>query len=263
MIFMDKWTLKKLEPFGLQVNAKLEETDLRLIPINLLKKLIGENRVVVLRGFTSLDVDKLPEYCEQLGEILEWNFGAVNNLRVQADAKNYLYTNREVPFHWDGAFVGRIPHYIFFQCNIAPSKESGGETLFCDTTLLLEYASDESKELWDKVEITYTTEKIVHYGGTFTSRMIAPHPFTDERVLRFAEPVYDLNPVYLEIKGVAKESQKDFLEDMNRRLNDERVCYAHSWMNGDIVIADNHTLLHGRRAFEKDSARHIYRVNIL
>ena len=36
---------------------------------------------------------------------------------------------------------------------------------------------------------------------------------------------------------------------MGHRLNDERVCYAHRWQTGDVVIADNFTLLHGRRAF--------------
>ena len=35
-------------------------------------------------------------------------------MKVDQQAQNYLYTNRSVPFHWDGAFAGRVPRYIFF-----------------------------------------------------------------------------------------------------------------------------------------------------
>jgi len=81
--------------------------------------------------------------------------------------------------------------------------------------------------------------------------------------LRFAEPVVDLNPVQLEIKGLAGQAPVAFLEDMHTRLNDDDVCYRHEWRNGDVVIADNHVLLHGRRAFAENAERQIRRVNIL
>ena len=187
----------------------------------------------------------------------------VNELRVDPQTRNYLYTNREVPFHWDGAFLPRSPHYIFFHCDVAPDRHTGGETLFCDTVRLLGQAPVELQELWSHIVITYTTEKIVHYGGTFSSPLLVLHPTTGVRVLRYAEPVYDLNPVQLNIQGISEEQQHRFIEDMHRRLNDPRCCYAYSWESGDVVIADNHALLHGRRAFADQMPRHIRRVNIL
>jgi alpha-ketoglutarate-dependent taurine dioxygenase len=260
---MTAWNLKQLEPFGLVVEAQQQDVDLRTVPIKVLQRWVDDHRIVILRRFTPLVGDELPEFCLGLGEILEWEFGSVNNLRVQADAQNYLYTNREVPFHWDGAFVGRIPHYIFFHCDVAPAPGDGGATLFCDSIRLLERAPVEQREMWEQTAITYTTEKIVHYGGRFTSPMIERHPVSGEKVLRFAEPVVDLNPVYLEIEGLPEEAQESFLEDMHLRLNDEDVCYAHEWKGGDVVIADNYVLLHGRRAFAEGAARQIRRVNIL
>jgi len=260
---MTEWTLEQLKPFGLAVESQQQGTDLQAIPVTVLKQWVDEHSVVVLRGFAALAGAELPEFCLRLGEILEWDFGSVNDLRVQADAQNYLYTNREVPFHWDGAFVGRIPHYIFFHCDVAPAPGTGGETVFCDTVRLLERAPLERREIWEQTTITYTTEKIVHYGGSFTSPMIGRHPFSGERVLRFAEPVVDLNPVQLEIKGLAGQAPVAFLEDMHQRLNDDDVCYRHEWRNGDVVIADNHVLLHGRRAFMESAGRQIRRVNIL
>jgi len=255
--------LAQLEPFGLVLTAAHCGTDLKVVSQSNLATWIDEHRVVVLRGFAALQGNEFPEFCAQFGDILEWDFGAVNSLQVQTDARNYLYTNRTVPFHWDGAFAGRVPHYIFFHCDHAPGKGSGGETLFSDTVRLLAKTTSVQHELWRQVHIKYTTEKIMHYGGTFTSALICEHPTTGQEVLRFAEPVADLNPVLLEIAGIPREGHESFLQDMHVRLNDDAVCYRHEWQPGDVVIADNFVLLHGRTAFVDGAPRSIRRVNIL
>ena len=257
------WSSEQLDPFGVVVHSDHPGQNVSAITVSFLKDQIENDRVVILRGFAPLESDAFPEFCKEFGSILEWDFGAVNNLRVKADARNYLYTNHDVPFHWDGAFVSRVPHYIIFHCDIAPTAGGGGETLFCDTTRLLENASAEVRELWKRIVITYATEKIVHYGGTFTSPIVVPHALNGRPVLRFAEPVVDLNPVELVVEGLANMDQHEFIEDMTQRLNDQRCCYSHSWLTGDLVIADNFTLLHGRRAFEPGVQRHIRRVNVI
>jgi alpha-ketoglutarate-dependent taurine dioxygenase len=257
------WSLNGLSPFGLVVNSLAEGAGLHSIPINILKEWVDQHRVVVLRGFAPLTGRQLPEFCRNLGELLDWDFGVVNELRVQEDSRNYLYTNHAVPFHWDGAFVGRIPHYIFFHCDVAPPEGDGGETLFCDTLRLLDNATIEERERWARITITYSTQKIVHYGGSFTSPMIVEHPTSGERILRFAEPVEDLNPVQLEIKGIATDERETFLDNLQQKLYAPNVCLAHQWVSGDIVLADNHRLLHGRRAFAPAALRQIRRVNIL
>lgn len=258
-----EWTLEPLEPFGVVVGAALEGAHAGDVPARLFEEWVGRRGVVVARGFARLEGEALPEFGRRFGEVLEWDFGEVNDLRVQAGAANYLYTNHEVPFHWDGAFVGRIPRYIIFQCEEAPPHGTGGETLFCDTRRIFERAAPDVRETWARIAITYSTEKVVHYGGSFTSPLLARHPLGGEPVLRYAEPVDDLNPVRLEIEGIAAGMRSDFLLDMSRRLRDPQVCYAHTWRDGDILIADNHALLHGRRAFAESAPRHIRRVNVL
>ncbi len=100
-------------------------------------------------------------------------------------------------------------------------------------------------------------------GGGFSSPMIVEDAATNEAVLRYAEPVVDLNPVYLDIKGIPENEQESFVTDMHERLNNEEACYSHTWRSGDLLIADNRILLHGRRAFGMGSKRRIRRVNIL
>ena len=257
------WTLEPLEPFGVVVAATREGSDARDIPARLFEEWVARCGVVVARGFARLEGEALPGFGRRFGEVLEWDFGEVNELRVRAGAGNYLYTNHEVPFHWDGAFVGRVPRYIVFQCEAAPPEGAGGETLFCDTRRVLQRASADVRESWGRVVVTYSTERVVHYGGTFTAPLLAEHPASGEPVLRYAEPVDDLNPVRLEIEGVAAEAREAFLLDMRRRLRGPEVCYEHAWRDGDILVADNHALLHGRRAFEESAPRRIRRVNVL
>ncbi|HHQ4633003.1 TPA: TauD/TfdA dioxygenase family protein, partial [Aeromonas hydrophila] len=71
-----------------------------------------------------------------------------------------------------------------------------------------------------------------------------------------------LNQHALEIQGVAPAEQAAFLQDLHQRLYDPRYFYAHQWQGGDVVIADNLGLLHGREGFTARSARHIQRVHI-
>ncbi len=160
---MKKWTNDQLEPFGIIVRSEVEGSQLRDVPSAEIQRVIAENRVVVFRGFALLCGEEFPEFCSQFGEVLEFDFGVVNELQRVPDAKNYLYAAADVPFHWDGAFIGRVPKFIFFHCDYAP--ESGGETVFTDTTVVLRTAPPELVDKWRGIEITYTTEKVVHYGG--------------------------------------------------------------------------------------------------
>lgn len=256
------WRMAAREPFGVTVTPQSGMLNLSDIPVETLRRWALQYRLVVLRGFAPPEGETFGQFGKSLGVVQEWEFGAVNNLEARPDSKNYLYTNREVPFHWDGAFAGKIPGIIVFHCEQAPDPESGGETLFCDTTAILRQAGPETKALWQAIEITYSTEKLAHYGGSFTSPFLGRHPQTGEEVIRFAEPVTDLNPVHLEIRGIPPAEHEAFLGDMRERLRDPQFCAAHVWQKDDVVLADNHALLHGRNAFKAASPRHLRRVNV-
>ena len=257
------WAVVPLVPFGAVVNANGEGETLSRLPARMIEEWVARYGVLVARGFAPFAGAALPEFGRRFGDVLEWDFGEVNELRVREGARNYLYTNHAVPFHWDGAFVGRVPRYIIFQCESAPPEGAGGETLFCDTRRVLARAPASVRASWARVRINYSTERVVHYGGTFSSPLVTRNPTGGEPVVRYAEPVDDLNPVRLEIEGVAASARAAFLEEMRRRLYDPEVCYAHAWRGGDILVADNHALLHGRRAFAAAAPRHIRRVNVL
>jgi alpha-ketoglutarate-dependent taurine dioxygenase len=255
--------LEELAPFGVLARARASGTELHTIPASDVQRAVSQYRMLLLRGFAPLTDQDLTDYGRRLGNLLEWEFGLVNELRAKPDAKNYLFTANEVPFHWDGPFVRKIPSYIVFNCIEAPPAGAGGETVLADTTKVLERASAEQRERWSKIEITYSTDKVLYYGGSFTSPMLGAHAKTLAPVLRYAEPVDDLNPVHLTIHGLPSDQHAALIDEMGAILRDPGVCYAHRWEVGDILFADNHALLHGRRAFSRSAPRHLRRVNIL
>ena len=130
-----------LTPFGLVVTSDPAGAELDTIAVDQIHAWIAEHRVLVLRDFASPVGPKMARYCASLGECLKWSFGLVNELHIKEDTENYLFTDAEVPLHWDGAFVGKIPHYIFFHCIAAPPQDVGGETLFSDTARVLDDAA--------------------------------------------------------------------------------------------------------------------------
>ncbi len=259
---MNQWQTRSLTPFGMEVTAGAA-TSLEDIAAPAIDDWIARHRYVLFRGFAPLSTDSMMRLAQSLGTPLEWDFGAINELVAKADAKNYIYTTGAVPFHWDGAFVGKIPRYILFSCEVAPPENSGGETLFCDGGALLRGAAAGQRELWKSTTITYSCERVVHYGGSFTSPMVAPHPVSGEETLRFAEPVHDLNPVSLAIEGMTPEQSKSLVSAVAGLLRKPEYCVVHTWRAGDVLIADNHALLHGRNAFVHAGLRHIRRINIL
>lgn len=267
MMRPDEFAIKEtqLHPFGRLVTAA-PGSDLRDIAPATLEQWTIESKVLVLRGFPLLDTDDLIDYCARWGEILTWDFGAVLDLVIQEDPKNYLFSRTDVPFHWDGAFAKVAPRYFLFQCVRAPRAGGGGETVFSDSHEVIRRAGADLVGRWASTEITYRTEKLGYYGGETVSPLLAKHSETGETIIRYGEPIDPeryLNPVSVEVNGLSEEDAEAFKADLRDRLHDPEVCYHHEWRDGDIVAVDNQALLHGRNAFRDDSSRHLQRIQII
>lgn len=258
---------QELKPFGLTITAKRSapESLLKQIPANELDALARKHRLVLLRGFSRLDREAFLSYCSGFPgrDVFQWSFGPVMEMREMPDPKNYLFSREKVPFHWDGAFA-TVPNYLVFSCVEAPSGGAGGETLFCDTEAIYSASSVEERKLFAKAVMKYETSKIAHYGGVIEAPLVQRHPESGSVILRYAEPVAtELNPVSLEIKGVESFEAEAIQNLMQERIYDPQFCYEHEWEEGDLLIADNHSLIHGRKQFELGSPRHLRRIQLI
>jgi len=98
---------RPLSPFGIEVTASAASSNVEQVGASQLKMWMSHHRYVLLRGFAALSTDSLMELARSLGEPLEWEIRRRERTCRQSDAKNYIYTTAAVPFHWDGAFVGK------------------------------------------------------------------------------------------------------------------------------------------------------------
>jgi len=252
-----------MNPFGMMLESN--QSSLDEITADNFYSLLQEEKLIVFRNFHSYTKEQFLEYCQSFlgANLLQWSFGPVMEMKVTPDPKNYFFSYEQVPFHWDGAFY-QEPSYLVFQCVEAPPPACGGETLFCDTTKIWEDASENEKRLWQSIRLSYETEKVAHYGGKITNALVQKHPKTTETILRFAEEVEtQLNPVRLDIEGVSEEEKLNFLGAMKEKIYSPKYCYQHEWHPGDYLIADNFALIHARKAFKDQSARHLRRIQIL
>ncbi len=255
-----------LVPFGLKIIMPPHRKN-ALPSLSSILQLVHQHKVVLIRNADPMTREALIHYCKDgkpdTDPFLHWDFGPVMDLEPSEDAKNYLFSREAVPFHWDGAFH-KTPSYLVFNCIEPPAPGSGGETIFCDTERVYLHTPEKVRRVLSKISLTYRTEKKAHYGGEFTTRLVDKHPHRGNPILRFAEEVKTkLNPVTMEVAGVEPREAFEMIDYLTTRIYQSAFCLEHHWKRGDLLLADNHGLIHGRRAFQKQSPRHIRRVQLL
>ena len=249
-----------LQPFGVLARP-VDARRLEEIASGELDRLVREHQLVVIRGLDGIGAAEFEAYCRRFGELLDWPFGYVLELKAKDDATNYLFTRDRVPFHWDGVFARKDPHYLFFNCVQAPAE--GGESLFSDTIRVLKRAKEDDRKWLETCVCRYQQARTAHYGGDVTTNLIRKHPFTGEATIRYTEPVSGVGGNAPELVGADEAQTRRLADFMAKHLYEPEVCLSHRWVSGDFLIFDNHRLLHGRKAFGTRSERHIRRVHIL
>jgi alpha-ketoglutarate-dependent taurine dioxygenase len=250
-----------LEPFGVIAEPFGAPCELGEVSTSQMESLAASHGVVVLRGVRAAKPPEMIAYCQRMGPLLEWPFGYMLDVKVVPDTRNYLFTRDVVPFHWDGVFARADPHYLFFQCAKAPV--SGGESLFCDTTRVWNKATPHEREWMKTCVCRYHQEKNAHYGGDVTTALVRQHAITGEYTIRYTEPVSGVGGNAPELLDADAKENERLARYMARALYAADVCLTYKWRTGDYVLFDNHKHLHGRRAFDDSSERHLQRIHIL
>lgn len=260
-----KFHAEKMNPFGVKIEAETPGQDVHDLPMKELRELFRAEQFVLLRGFAPLpSAEAFAAYCERWGEISVWPFGKVLELVERENPEDHIFDNNYVPLHWDGMYRPQVPEYQIFHCASAPLAGQGGRTTFSHTPLALKNASPEERHLWERVTGTYQ-RKMEYYDSKTIAPIVTRHPLRDFSVIRYNEPPRArlLNPPGQEFVGVSEYERAAFHESLVAALYAPGNFYAHEWQTGDIVVADNFSLLHGREGFTSRAPRHLRRVHVL
>lgn len=257
-----------LQPFGAVLDVSHQPRRLDELPIDRLRGWARAHHVLLLRGFiTPASADDLADYARRWGEVLAWPFGLILDVIERPGSPDHVFHSGYLPLHWDGMYVDFIPEFQLFQCVAAPPGGAGGETLFCDTSLVWRDTDPETRERWRRMSATYRIEHITHYGGQVTSPLVIENARTGEPIVRFNEPSPEqgthANGHTVEVAGLDRAERETAVASLLAALHDPRHMLAHAWRTGDVLIADNYTLLHGRNPYQSGTTRHLRRAHIL
>lgn len=239
-----------MEPFGVRIQAEHAGQHPRDVPVDGLRELARGHGLVLLRGFARCSsAEELSAWCAGWGQTSEV-------LDVVEDGG--------VPLHWDGTFEPYVPEFQILSCVSATGEAHSGWTTFCDTTRLLAGAATDLIERWRAVSVTY---RIPHGRGT-VSPLVVPHPVSGVPTIRYHEPPDEDDHDILawpsqQFDGIDAEAVPEFLGELHKALHNPQHLYTHVWQQGDIVIADNHALLHGRENLTDRALRHLCQVHVL
>jgi alpha-ketoglutarate-dependent taurine dioxygenase len=260
--------MTRIAPFGLLLEPNRPDEDIRALDVDFLRELVWRERLIVLRRFrTFTGAEEFSEYCERWGEISIWPFGKVLELVERNNPEDHIFDNNYVPLHWDGMYRPQVPEFQLFHCVRAPLSGQGGRTTFSNTVLALESAPAHVRKQWERVTGHYQ-RKMEFYDSKTVSPVVDSHPLRGFSVIRYNEPPREgygvfVNPPVLEFTGVSQDELTEFHRSLREALYSPNCFYAHEWQEGDVVVADNFSLLHGREAFETKAPRHLRRVHVL
>ena len=258
----------RLKPFGALVEPQTHGDDVRKLNVEFLRGLVRREHLVVVRGFRTFDgAEDFADYCGLWGEVSEWPFGKVLELVERENPDDHIFDNNYVPLHWDGMYRKQVPEFQMFHCVQAPLAGQGGRTTFSNTVLALQSASASVRSLWSQVTGHYQ-RKMEFYDSKTVSPVVTSHPRSGFPVIRYNEPPIEgsghfVNPPKLEFAGASAEGIVEFHRSLREALYAPTHFYAHEWHVGDLVVADNYSLLHGREAFVTKAPRHLRRVHVL
>ena len=243
-----------LRPFGVLVRIKNEPID-----FNIIKQLFHKHQLLIIRGINSIHSnEEFEKFSSHFGDLVEWPFGKILELKPQKNPADHIFDNSYIPMHWDGMYREEVPEMQIFRCINPPLNTKRGRTIFSHTSKLLNKSSVEDQVKWRQTIGTYH-RKMEFYDSKVISPIVCKHPYKNYEVIRLNEPHIDMNK-FLINPPVTKFNKN--IKCLIKALYERDILYKHEWMKGDIVLADNLTLLHGREAFDTFDQRHIQRIQV-
>jgi taurine dioxygenase len=184
----------------------------------------------------------------------------------QADSNDGLW-------HTDHSYMVRPTGYTFLYAVETPPV--GSDTLFASTRHMYDQLSDEEKDKFDDIEITYSSVKLtetVYETHKKETGLATKVRLTEEQKQKYPDvthPLVRTHPVdgktglyfgayqSAYIKGMKREEGEALVKNLVVRATRPENVYAHRWQPGDLVVWDNRCALHAGTAYDRQHHRRL------
>ncbi len=206
---------------------------------------------------------ELESFAQSFGPLLETNYGRVFEIVVDPEESKKSVANSQIDLipHTDDAYQYAPPGIIFFHCLMA-NNDGSGQSTFVDGFQIAEVLRQEHRKAFDLLchyEVPYQkyySDGLRRTGG--------------ERIdMQFSSPVFGLNsggnlqevrisnlfPAPLDLPEEIIEPFYVAYRKLMQLYTDPKYCLKQGLKPGDLVMFDNHRVLHGRTAIGRQNQR--------
>lgn len=221
---------------------------------------IRDYGLTLVRGLKPA-VGELEEFAKIIGPLVETNFGRVFDIQFTREQHSIANSTHALMPHTDEPYRYNPPGVMFFHC-LDASADGGGVSIFVDGFGVAEAFRQIDPDMFDlltRVQVPYRR----HYKGMIDVQAAAPIISTDARGaiegIRFNDrAMAPLDPGDSDIENFYEA----FRAICTLYYDQRRWCMA-PLRSGDLMVFDNHRVLHGRTAFGADiQKRHIRQCHV-
>ncbi len=206
---------------------------------------------------------ELESFAQSFGPLLETNYGRVFEIVVDPEESQKSVANSQINLipHTDDAYQYAPPGIIFFHCLIA-NNDGSGQSTFVDGFQIAEVLRQEDSEAFDllcRYEMPFRKYYRDAPGGAATLRID----------MQFSSPVFCLDsgghlkevrisnlfPAPLDLPEEIIEPFYAAYRKLMQFYTHPRYCLKQGLQPGDLVMFDNHRVLHGRTAIGINNQR--------
>jgi gamma-butyrobetaine dioxygenase len=205
---------------------------------------IARDGLAFLRGVPARSGEVL-EAARLLGYVIETNYGRTFDVREVPDPNNLAYTAIELGLHTDNPYRDPVPGWQLLHC-LEPGSD-GGESLFVDGFAVANTLRSEDPEAFQV--LTHTP---VAFALRDTSVSLeARRPLIELEMSGRLKAVHynnrSIEPIRLSPRELI-EFYRAYLA-FAKLLKEDRFQWQVKLGKGELVVFDNHRILHGRHAF--------------
>jgi len=200
---------------------------------------------VVVRGAPA-EMDAVGDFARRIGPIRETNWGVVADVKALPRAFDLTMTPRRLEPHADNPYREPIPGYVLLHCLVNSAR--GGDSTMTDGFAVARALRAEDPDAFDVLTRVWPRFRYADEAIVMENR--GPLIETDAdgivRRVRFSNRTDDVPALDPDTLATYYRARKRYAEMVNSR--DFMVEFKLE--PGDILMMDNHRMLHGRTAYE-------------
>ncbi|MDJ0616833.1 MAG: TauD/TfdA family dioxygenase [Calothrix sp. MO_192.B10] len=201
---------------------------------------------------------ELESFAQSFGPLLETNYGRVFEIVVDPEESQKSVANSQINLipHTDDAYQYAPPGIIFFHCLMA-NNDGSGQSTFVDGFQIAEVLRQEDREAFDLL-CRYEVSFQKHYSDRIDMQFSSPVFCLDSGGHLKEVRISNLFPAPLDLPEAIVEPFYAAYRKLMQLYTDPRYFLKQGLQPGDLVMFDNHRVLHGRTAIGiQNQRRHL------